>query len=110
MAFNSEESIMIGTNQETLYALNVSKNEKLRAKYGLKDKDVFLGRDGNYLLFRDGNLTINTGNINITADKITFNGVDIKMSEGVLSVNDKPIAVVGGDVDPITNKITISGQ
>lgn len=110
ISFNSEESILIGCNQDSYYALNISQNEELREKYAIKDKDVFLGRDGNYLLFRDGNLTIETGNININASKITFNGIDITMNTNILSVNGKQIAVVGGDINPTTNKIITSGQ
>lgn len=110
ISLNSSGSMLIGTNQETFYCFGVDKFEELRSKYSIKDKDVFLGRDGNYILFRDGNLTIETENINITATKITFNGVDITMSAGKLSVNSKEIAVIGGDINPTTNKIITSGQ
>lgn len=137
IAINSDESMYIGYNQPTLYALNVSENRALRVKYGIKDKDVFLGRDGNYLLFRDGNLTHKTKDLNIEAENVTYNaqvlninantlnivanninitgtltlnGVPITVNSGIVSINAKPVAVVGGDISIATKKITTSGQ
>ncbi len=122
IAINSEESMYIGYNQPTFYAL--------RIKYAIKDKDVFLGRDENYLLFRGGDLTCKTKVLNLEAETInitattinieandiningtiTLNGVAITVASGVISINGKPLAVVGGDISTITNKITTSGQ
>lgn len=110
IAINSDESMYIGYNQPTLYAFNISEALELRSKYGIKDKDVFLGRDENYLLFRNGNLTIKTKDLIINADKIIFNGIEITVASDIISIAGKPVAVVGGDISTVTNKITTSGQ
>lgn len=110
IAINSDESMMIGVNQNEFYCFNVGEYQAIREKMGLKDKDVFIGRDGNYLLFRDGELSIKTKNLKIEAEKIIFNGVEITSIANKILLNGKEIAVVGGDINTTTNKITGSGQ
>lgn len=114
---NSGESVMIGVNEPSLYGFNIGQYEALRKTYALKDKDVFIGRDKNYILFRDGSQVIGTdlisvtcNEVDITANKITFNGVELTVVANKLLINGKEIAVVGGDINTGTNKITGSGQ
>ena len=55
------------------------------------------------------NLTYN--NVNILANSIRFNtDVELTSIGWKLLLNGKEIAVVGGDIDTGTNKITGSGQ
>lgn len=110
ISLNSSESILIGCNQPELFSFNIGQYEELRNKYQIKDNDIFLGRDSNYLLFRDANLTIQTEQLNINANKIVFNGVEITSLENIIYINEKAVAVVGGDINPTTNKIEVSGQ
>lgn len=110
IAINSSSSMLIGENQPQLFSLNVGEYESLREKYQIKDNDVFIGRESNYLLFRDGNLIIETKSLNINAEKLIFNGVEIKSTSGIIYISEKAVAVVGGDVNPLTNKIQVSGQ
>jgi len=110
IAVNSSESMLIGVNQQDFYAFNIGKYEALREKYGLKDQDIFIGRDSNYILFRDGNLLIESKEITINCTKIILNGVEITVSGNKISVGGKEIAVVGGDINAVTNKIETSGQ
>ena len=114
---NSEESVMIGVNEPTLYGFNVGEYEKIRENYGLKDGDVCVGRNRNYALFRNGNLrmsgtkfTVEYNELQILANSINFNGVVLTVADGKLLINNKEIAVVGGDINTSTNKITGSGQ
>lgn len=117
IGINSNESVLIGINEPTLYGLNIGQYERLREAYGLKDEDVFVGRNRNYMLFRNGNLrmkgtsiSLEYNELNITANSINFNGVALTSIDGKLLINGKEIAVVGGDINTGTNKITGSGQ
>jgi len=117
IGINSEESVMIGVNEPTLFGFNIGEYKKLRTTYGLKDGDVFVGRGRNYALFRNGNLTMKGGTLRleynaleVVANSLNFNGVVLKVVDGKLLINNKEIAVVGGDINTGTNKITGSGQ
>jgi hypothetical protein len=121
VSFDDEGKIAACKNDAQTITFPVSFAERIIKVMGIKSKDVFLGREGNYLFFRNGNLnikttslTINANDININANKIIFNGVNIYSIDGKLKIgNDeaqKEVAVIGGDVDPITNKIITSGQ
>jgi hypothetical protein len=110
IAINSSESMLIGENQPDLFALNIGEYQKLREQYQIKDNDVFVGRENNYLLFRDGVLTIKTTDLVINASKIIYNGLEINVTANIISINGKQVAVIGGDVDLLTGKITASGQ
>ena len=117
IGINSEESVMIGVNEPTLYGFNVGQYEKLRKDYGLKDDDDFVGRNRNYILFRNGNLNmkgttlkLEYNELQIVANSINFNGISLTATGGKLFINGKEIAVVGGDINTTTNKITGSGQ
>jgi hypothetical protein len=91
--------------------------EELISKYSLKDGDTFLGRDGNYVLIRDGEMTIKTDKLNVetndvditVANAITINGISLTFSGNKVSIEGNEIAVVGGTTNaPAT--ITGSGQ
>lgn len=117
IGINSDESVLIGVNEPTLYGFNIGQYEKLRKDYGLADGDVFVGRNRNYMLFRAGNLrmkgatlTLEYNEVDIVANEINFNGVKLTSVGGKIFINDKEIAVVGGDINTETNKITGSGQ
>ena len=117
IAINSKESMLIGENQPEFYAFNIGKYEEMRNKYAIKDNDIFLGRDENYLLFRDGKLSLKTNelnidstNINITCTTLNINGIAFAFTDGKLSINGKEVAVVGGEISTSTKTITTSGQ
>lgn len=110
IAINSSESMLIGVNQQDFYAFNIGQYETLREKYGLKDNDVFLGRDGNYILFRDGSLTIESDQVSINCKKLVFNGVEITVDTNKILIAGKEVAVIGGGINTSTNTIETSGQ
>ncbi len=99
-------------------ALLVSDASSLIQQFSLKENDYFYGDSTNYLLLQDGNLTIKTKSlifdcqdINITTTgNITINGIVMSFADNKVSINDKEIAVVGGEISTATNNITTSGQ
>lgn len=146
IGINSNSKVSVEEYQETNYAKFYSDYRSLLSKYALKDMDVFLGRDSNYILFRDGITKLENTSLEITSDSslltskelnvvsdsslitskvldvvsetsievttpiLTLNGVGITVVAGKLFIGGKEVAVVGGDIDPTTNKITVSGQ
>jgi hypothetical protein len=99
----------------------VSKAQDVITKNGLKDGDVFVGRNKNFILFRNGNQTIKSTIINIHANelqfvgnKINFNGVELYAEGGKLKLKVgaelKEIAVVGGEISTSHKTIITSGQ
>lgn len=118
IGINASAKCWISKFQVDNYALLVKDNSELIEKYSLVDGDVFIGRDGNYLLFRGGSLAIKTEELTIEADDlnitvvngITVNGIPITFVGGKMLINAKEVAVVGGDINTTTNKITTSGQ
>lgn len=99
-------------------AILVSDGSDLIKKFNLKDGDFFYGEADNYLLLKDKNLQIKTKSLNIdcqdinitTSGNITINNVVFSFSADKISIGGKEIAVVGGDINTSTNKITTSGQ
>ena len=118
IAINSSAKCWISKFQVDNYALLVKDNYELIEKYSLVDGDVFIGRDSNYLLFRDGSLAVKTDqlnidckDINITVENaVTINGVELTVVGGKLLLNGVELAVVGGNINTTSNKITTSGQ
>jgi len=103
------------------YGITLDKYAKLIKDYSLKDGDVFLGRNRNYLLFRNGNqslksgtLTVEANEVNVVANKINFNGVELYSEGGKIKVKVgatlKEMVVVGGTVNLSTGQIITSGQ
>lgn len=121
IGINSDASVIVGKSDATTYGMIISKAESTITKNGLKDGDVFVGRDRNYVLFRNGNQTIKSTIININANelqfvgnKINFNGVELYSEGNKLKIKVgaelKEIAVVGGSVNISTGQIISSGQ
>lgn len=118
IAINSDSKSWISKFQAKNYALFASDYANLIKKYSLKDKDVFIGRENNYLLFRNGDLEIKSKTFNIACDdinitvanKIKINDIELTFIEGKMLIGGKEIAVVGGSVDPETHLINTSGQ
>lgn len=131
IAFDSSAKALISKVQADNYALMVKDGKGIIDKYSLKDKDIFLGRDENYLLFREGNLdfksknivlnceqfnincdalNIESPNININTDSIILNGVEITIVGNKVILNGKEIAVIGGQVNLTSGDIIVSGQ
>lgn len=118
IAINTDSKSWISKFQAKNYALFTSDYADLIKKYSLKDKDVFIGRENNYLLFRNGDLEIKTKNLKIDCDeaniivanKIKINNVELTFVAGKMLIGGKEIAVVGGSVDSGTYLINNSGQ
>lgn len=125
ISINSNSKAEISDFGEKNNAKFVTYALDLISKYSLIDGDVFLGRDSNYILFRSGSinlktdtLTIDSNEINIDCNEIninvtnsvTINNVALTFVGDKMLVNGKEVAVVGGDVNPSTNKISVSGQ
>lgn len=69
----------------------------------------------NYALFQDGNikiktdkLTIEANNIEINCSNFILNGVAFSVISGKLFINNKEVAVIGGEI--VNNIINSSGQ
>lgn len=119
IGINSKAKLWISKFQAKNYAFIVNDYSDLITKYSLQDGDYFYGFEDNYIIFRSSgdifiktkDLNIESQNINITlTDKIIVNGINLAFSGSKFTINNKEIAVVGGDVNPSTNKITVSGQ
>ena len=117
ISINSQAKLNIANYQAENYATLVTDGFDIVEKHSLQDGDILLGRIDNYLLFKGGNLTLRTKNLdlsskdfNITCDKLTINGIVFSFTGGKLLLNNKEVAVVGGDINPSTNKIQVSGQ
>lgn len=118
VGLSSQSKTIMSEFQAENYAQLVIDAKDLINAYGLKDGDAFFGRYMNYGLFRAGSLsmkgdqfTLTYNNVNILANSIRFNtDVELTSIGGKLLINGKEIAVVGGDIDTGTNKITGSGQ
>lgn len=117
IAINKDGKAWISQFQSDNFALLVDGAEKLITDYSLKDGDVFVGRNRNYLLFRNGDLKIkcatleiDCNNIEILTNEININGVILTFVDGKILINSKEVAVVGGDISVLTSKITTSGQ
>lgn len=118
ISINKDSKSWISKFQAKNYALFAGDYADLIKKYSLKDKDIFIGREDNYLLFRNGDLEIKTKNLNIDCDdinitvanKIKINDIELTFVAGKMLIGDKEIAVVGGSVDPESYLIETSGQ
>lgn len=118
VGISSSAKTWISKFQADNYAFLVSNASAVIDKFQLQDGDYFYGKDENYLLVQDDNMTIKTkvlnllvDNINITvSNNITVNGIVLTFNDNKMLINGKQIAVVGGDISTITNKITTSGQ
>ena len=118
ISINSLSKAVISKFQSEHKAVLADYSVDLIAKYNLVDGDIFLGRDSNYLLFREGSLSIESDQLNIdcndvnitVANSITVNGIELTFVADKMLINGAEIAVVGGDVNPTTHKIEISGQ
>lgn len=114
----SKNKVSVSKYQEATYAEVKGDYQELIDKYNISEDDVFLGRDGNYILFRNGNIAIKTSRLNLECDDvdititnaITVNGVALTFVADKMLINGKEVAVIGGDVNPLTNKIEVSGQ
>lgn len=125
ISINSSSKIQVTDFGERNRAKIVTYAADLINKYSIVDGDVFLGRDSNYLLFRNGSLSIQSTNLDININElnidcedininvtnaITINNVPLTFVGDKMLINGKEIAVVGGDINPSTNKISVSGQ
>jgi len=121
VGINSNASVLTGKSDATRYALIVDKNSRLIDTHGLTDGDVLVGRERNYILFRAGDqliksteISVIANQINITANKIVFNGIELFVEAGKLKIKVgselKEVVVVGGTADTTTGKIITSGQ
>ncbi len=88
-------------------------------KYKIVDNELLVGREENYIIFRNNfslqiknNDTIceSSNSFQISSNEIDFNGIKLTVANGKLLLNGKEISVVGGDIDPTSNKIINSGQ
>lgn len=120
ISMNTQAKIMAMKNDSAdSVGMLVSDNERLLKVIGISYDDVFVGKEKNYIHFKStGNISIkgtevdiNCNSISITTNSINFNGILIsKLETGELAINNNPIAVIGGTVDPVTNQIITSGQ
>lgn len=121
VGINSESKILTSKSDAVRYAMIIDKYESIISNNDLKDKDVFVGRNSNYILFRNGNQTIKSSTvlvqaneIDVIANKINFNGVELYSEAGKLKIKVgsllKEVAVVGGTVNLSTGQIITSGQ
>lgn len=95
--------------------INTTEAKKIIDKFSLQNKDIFYGRELNYILIKDSNnnLIIKSNTINIDGDLIIDGNLNINGNlniTGNAKINNKDIAVVGGDVNINTGKIIGSGQ
>lgn len=125
VGIKSDAKAWISKFQANNYSFLVKDYQELIAKYSLVDNDLFYGDDENYILLRNGSMTIksadinlNCTNLNLTCDdiaitvanSITVNGIALTFVADKFLINGIEIAVVGGDISTVTNKITVSGQ
>jgi hypothetical protein len=80
IGINSDSSVIVGKSDADTYAMIVSKAQDVITKNGLKDGDVFIGRNKNFVLFRNGNQTIKSTIINIHANELQFVGNKINFN------------------------------
>lgn len=114
IGINSSSKVLTGKSDATRYAFIIERYEDLIKELSLVDNDVLVGRSSNYLLFRDGKLSVVSSEIDVTADKITFNGVELYSDSGKIKIKVgdtlKEVVVVGGTVNTTTGEIITSGQ
>jgi len=118
VGISSQGKSWINKFQADNNALLVSDAKTIIQQFNVKDGDYFYGDSTNYLLLQDGNINIKTKSLDIncesinitTTNNITINGVVFSFSANKISIGGKEVAVVGGDISTVTNKITTSGQ
>lgn len=118
IGISSKAKSWISKFQAENYSFLVSNYQNIISKFSLKDGDYFYGKDENYILIQGENIFIKTKQLNINSDSININvansivlnGVPITISGNKILFNSKEVAVVGGDISTVTNKITTSGQ
>lgn len=118
VGISSQSKSWITKFQAENYSILVSNYQDIISKFSLKDGDYFYGKDNNYILVQGDNISIKTKQLNIESENININvtnginlnGVQITISGNKILFNSKEVAVVGGDISTVTNKITTSGQ
>lgn len=91
--------------------VDVDNYVNLIKKHEIVNQDLFVGREENYIIFRTNlSLQIKNNNTILDTQTIVINGLQFTVNNGKFFINGKEVAVVGGDINPSTNKIINSGQ
>ena len=91
--------------------VDVNNYVNLIKKYEIVNQDLFVGREENYIIFRTNlSLQIKNNSTILDTQTIIINGLEFTVNNGKFFINGKEVAVVGGDINPSTNKIINSGQ
>ena len=117
ISINSSDKVMTYQVLDDKFGFILTDGSFYIKKYGLKDPDSFVGRDENYLLFRDGNLQQKTKDYNLEAETVTIdaNIVDITannitLNVGTLNLNADIINIDSDNINvTVTNNITVNG-
>ena len=109
ISINSQAKMNIGEYQAENYATLVSDGFDLVKKYSLKDGNVFLGRDENYLLMRGGDLDIKTKDLNIETNDISIEANNLDLNCQDINITCQDLILTATSLNITCPSITING-